>query len=222
MCSIPPTPSYDILANDFTHDDYSIQFDAGFNFDYSLNGVLAPNDDLVYNPSFDGGPAPNFETYNQFPQYQMQPPFTGTPSSDYSTSQESSSTPPSSILDNIPQLYPELHDDVTQPFGVAQSFNVDHPFGVTQSFSVDHPFGAAQSFSVDQPSNVAQPFDVAQPPDVPQPSDVAQVAQPFVAPPAPSSSNVVVSVRRTRGPNKRPPGTGYANLMVRSFHLVLG
>jgi hypothetical protein len=33
---------------------------------------------------------------------------------------------------------------------------------------------------------------------------------------------VVVSVRRTRGPNKRPPGTGYANLMVRSFHLVLG
>ena len=237
MCSTIPAPLFDILANDFTHESYAIPFDSGINYGYSPNGVLAPND-LVYNPPFDGGLAPTLETYNPFPQYQMPPPFAGTPSSDYSTSQESTSTPPSSVLDNIPQFYPELQDDVTQPFGIAQSFSVDQLFGVAQSFSVDQPsgvaqpsdvaqpIGVAQSFSV-EPSGVAQPFDVAQPSlaqtsDVAQPSGVAQVAQPFAAPPAPSSSNVIVSVRRTRGPNKRPPGTGYAYLMVRSFDLFLG
>jgi hypothetical protein len=46
------------------------------------------------------------------------------------------------------------------------------------------------------------------------------LAQLIAAPPA--KSEVAVSVRRSRGPNKRPPGTGFADLMVRSFHLFLG
>lgn len=57
--------------------------------------------------------------------------------------------------------------------------------------------------------------------DSPQlyPEQEDNLSQPIATPPA--KSEVATSGRRSRGPNKRPPGTGYADLVVRSFHLVL-
>jgi hypothetical protein len=160
MSSVP-TSFYDILQNDYVHQNYMAPIDGRFDMGYgesfyplSLNEVLAPTfpkpNNVLYNQCPDGGLSPAFPTYNTVPHFQTPPSFTRTPSSS-SGSSTSLEPSPNLLLGDSPRLYPELEGNL---------------------------------------------------------------AQPIAAPPA--KSEVVVSVRR-RGPNKRPPGTGYADLVVRSL-----
>jgi hypothetical protein len=166
MYSVPTS----LYPNDFVHPDYmdpfinNGQFDMGTgelfypqqHFDGTLASAFPNLDGVSYHQPPDGGLAPAF----QYNPVQMSPLFTGTPSSSSqsSTSFEATLTPslgPS--LGNVPQLYPELEDNIPQP--------------------------------------TAAPLDHRGP---------------------------VSHRRRTRGPNRRPPGTGFSSLLVRfiSFFFI--
>lgn len=169
-----PTPLYDIHPKDFSHPSYVDQFNGHLNTGSGeplyppsrlpFNGMLAstfqsphaafyhqsPDGGLVsaFQPNgftFDGRLAPAFQ-YNEMPPLSRNAP---SPSS-LSSSFEATLTPPGPSLGSIPQLYPELEDNLPPP------------------------------------------------------------------PAAPRARR-----RRTRGPNKRPPGTGFSYLLVRLiFRLV--
>jgi hypothetical protein len=200
MYSVPrPTPRYDIFPKDFVHPSYAGQLNGQFNGQFNVG-----SEEPVYPQySFNEVLAPAFQDPNS--SFYHQAPNGGLLASAFQQNGYAFNGGPARTFQQ---------NGYTFGGGPAPAFQYQ-----MSPFSGHTPGSSSQLSSSSFETTLTPPGpsleSILQ--QFPQAELQENILQPPSAEPAP-----VTSGRRTRGPNRRPPGTGFTDLLVRfiSFHLV--